>query len=203
MLGTYLCYMSKPPKLNRKQQLEIKATELFKEKGYSASSMRDLATRVGIEAPSLYSHINSKEEILQTICFRIADEFFEAIDQVDRQGLPSLAAKLDAYIVAHTKVIIKNTSASLVFFNEWKHLSEPFLNNFKKRRHEYENRFHTILKKGIEKKEFILMDEKFVVLTILSALNWIPHWYDPHGKWTPTEIGHHLSKMLLNGIMMN
>ncbi len=194
--------MSKPKKLNRKQELELKATELFKEKGYTASSMRDLATKVGIEAPSLYSHISSKEEILRTICFRIANEFFEAIELVDQKAHNSSYTILESYIVSHIQVIIKNTSASLVFFNEWKHLSEPYLGEFKSKRSEYERRFHRILKKGMENNEFIEMDEKFVVLTILSALNWIPHWYDPKGKWTPEEIGGYISRMLLHGILI-
>ena len=42
---------------------------MFKDKGFAASSMRDLAETVGIEAASLYNHIKSKSEILQEIIF--------------------------------------------------------------------------------------------------------------------------------------
>lgn len=51
------------------------AVELFKEKGYMGSSVRDLATKLNIKAASLYAHIRSKEEILEWICFGIAQEF--------------------------------------------------------------------------------------------------------------------------------
>ena len=200
MLGFYLCPMAKQEKTSRKHQLELTATQLFKEKGYTASSMRDLANEVGIEAASLYSHIKSKEEILRNICFRMAGEFFAAIDSIDNKSIDSMAQKLENYIIAHTEVIARDTAATLVFINEWKHLSEPHYTNFNEQRHRYEKRFIEILKEGIKRKEFLPIDEKFVVLTILSSLNWIPHWYNPAGKMSPGEIGRQLSRMLINGI---
>jgi len=52
----------------KKEVIIEKASKLFKEKGFGASSMRDLAIHVGVEAASLYNHIQSKSEILQAIC---------------------------------------------------------------------------------------------------------------------------------------
>ena len=48
---------------NRKQEIIEKATALFQKQGYSATSMRDLASFIGMEAASLYSHIKSKEDV--------------------------------------------------------------------------------------------------------------------------------------------
>lgn len=186
-------------KKNRKQQIEEKATALFRERGYAATSMRDLAQVLGIEAASLYSHIKSKEEILQKICFRMADEFFEAWKSVASED-SSYAAKIEKAAIAHVTVITKNTAASAVFFNEWRHLSEPYLSDFLSMRDDYEGRFIQIIKDGMKSGEFQQVDERFMMLTILSSLNWTHNWYKPQGTLTPKEIGSRLSNLILNGL---
>jgi len=186
----------------RKEQIEEKATALFKEKGFSATSMRDLATVLGIEAASIYSHIRSKEEILHRICFRMAHEFFQAIDAAEAAGTTA-AERLTEAIKAHVQVITKNTEASAVFLNEWRHLSEPSHSEFLSLRDKYEGRFREIVRTGVQNGEFQVPDEKFAALTILSGLNWLHTWYKPSGKMSPNDIAENLSAMLLNGLKIN
>ena len=184
-------------KTTRKQQIEEKATELFRRKGYAASSMRDLALVLGIEAASLYSHIKSKEEILQKICFRMADAFFKAIEEVEQLAPDK---KLEVAIKAHFKVISENLSASAVFFHEWRHLSEPHLSEFLQLRSEYENIFVNIIQEGKARGVFRDVDEKFAMMTILSSINWTHQWYKSEGEMSVEEIGSILSTLLINGL---
>lgn len=186
-------------KKSRKEQIEEKATRLFREKGYAATSMRDLAQVLGIEAASLYSHIKSKEEILQKICFRMADEFFEAWKEVEVAN-QSHALQMEKAAAAHVKVITANTDASAVFFNEWRHLSEPYLSDFLRMRDDYEGRFINIIERGIESGEFQTVDSKFMMLAILSSLNWTHNWYKPGGSLRPEEVAKKLSNLILNGL---
>jgi TetR/AcrR family transcriptional regulator, cholesterol catabolism regulator len=188
--------------LSRKEQIEQTATALFKTRGFSATSMRDLANALGIEAASIYSHIRSKEEILQRVCFRMADEFFGAIEAVKTENV-SATEQLKRAISAHVQVLTRNTEASAVFLQEWRHLSEPFHTEFLALRDRYENYFREIIRQGIASGEFQVPDEKFAVLTILSGLNWIHTWYKPEGKMKPAEIAENLSAMLLNGLKAN
>lgn len=186
-------------KKSRKAQIEEKATTLFREKGYAATSMRDLAQVLGIEAASLYSHIKSKEQILQKICFRMADEFFDAWKEVEMAN-ESFAQQMEKAAIAHVKVITTNTDASAVFFNEWRHLSEPYLTDFLQLRDDYEGRFISIIEKGIEAGEFQSVDAKFMMLAILSSLNWTHNWYKPGKTLKPEEVAKKLSNLILNGL---
>ena len=67
---------------SRKEEIINAASVLFKEKGYSAVTMRDLATAMGIKAASLYNHIQSKQEILSTIIIDLAEEFTTGMDHI-------------------------------------------------------------------------------------------------------------------------
>ncbi len=188
------------PGLSRKQAIERKATELFRDKGYAATSMRDLAQNLGVEAASLYSHIPSKEALLQQICFRTAQAFFDGLDQADREADLSPTQRLQRYIAAHVQVVTDNLSSSAVFSHEWRHLSEPHLSEFLQLRQAYEEKFRTVLRTGIAAGEFAPTDVKFAAVTVLSALNWMHLWYKPDGGLTPSQLAQQLSSMLLQGI---
>lgn len=189
--------------LSRKEQVIRKAAELFKEKGYAAASMRDLAQLLGIEAASLYSHIKSKEEILRNLCFDMAAEFRKSLEGVERQNVPA-TEKLRLGIIGHIQVMSKDLTASAVFMNEHRHLSQPYLRDFLLLRINYINRFKTIIEEGMQKGEFkSSIDKKLAVMTLFSSLNWMPMWYDPSGIIDPVELGVQLADMLVNGLKKN
>ena len=191
--------MSESLTTNRKEQLLEVAAKLFKQRGYAATSMRDLAAELGIEAASLYHHIKSKEEILETICFDLAPKFIDAIAEVNDIYF-NAEEKLRMAIKNHVQIITQNTNQSAVFLQEWRNLSEPRLSDFMKLRDAYENGIRVILKDGINEDVFDDVDEKFASLTILSTVNWINEWYNPNGKMSAEEIAKKLSDFILGGL---
>lgn len=186
--------------LSRKEQVIRSAAQLFREKGYAASSMRDLAQKLGIEAASLYSHIKSKEEILQSLCFDMATEFRKSLQEVESKKV-SASEKLKFGIIGHIQVMAKDLVASAVFMNEHRHLSQPYLRDFLLLRINYINRFKDIIEEGINKGEFKEnIDKKLAVMTLFSSLNWMPMWYDPHSNIMPADIGQQLADILVTGL---
>jgi len=185
--------------ISRKEQIIETAEKLFREKGFEAASMRDIAAELGIEAASLYSHIKSKDELLETICFRMASEFLKSIDEVNDLYF-NAEEKLRMAIQNHVKIIASDLDASSVFLREWRRLTKPKLKEFTALRHRYEEGFKEILINGENENVFVAPDKKFAVLTILSALNWIIEWYSPKGTMTPDEIAEHLTEFILTGL---
>jgi len=185
--------------LTRQLQIIAAAERLFRQKGYLATTVRDIADELGVRGASLYSHIGGKEELLWAIASRAADEFFAALQPIAASDEPA-QLKLRKAVIAHVGVITRNLDAAAVYFNEWRHLGTRRRNQFAKRRDEYEALFRTILRDGITRGIFAPVDEKFAALLVLSALNWTHQWYKPDGPLTAEEVGRTLADMLLNGL---
>jgi TetR/AcrR family transcriptional regulator, cholesterol catabolism regulator len=191
--------MTESLSISRKEQILQTAAKMFKDKGYASSSMRDIATELGIEAASLYHHIKSKEEILETICFTMADQLNAAIAEVNDIYF-NAEEKLRMAIQNHVSIIAANIDQSAVFLHEWRSLSEPRLSEFKVLRNAYEKEIKVIINAGINEDVFEDVDQKFATLTILSTVNWINEWYNPQGKMNATEIAQKLSDFIMGGL---
>ena len=108
---------------NRKDDIVKAAAKLFKKKGYSAVTMRDLATELGIKAASLYNHINSKQELLNTIIISIAEEFTNEMNNI-KNANTATAQKLTDIVDLHIKIASENSYGMASLHNDWMHLDD-------------------------------------------------------------------------------
>src|SRR3954466_15923794 len=105
----------------KKEAILDEAAKLFYEKGFGAASMRDLAENVGVEAASLYNHIQSKSEILQAICFKVANDFLSHLEAV--QASPdTILKKLEMIIRFHIRMMMDQYEFVYISDHEWRHL---------------------------------------------------------------------------------
>lgn len=184
---------------SKKEVITQKAAALFIKKGFPATSMRDIAVSMGIEAPSLYNHIESKNEILKDICFRIARLFTGNLKEVEISTQPSLF-KIESIIRFHISIMIEEFDSVYISDHEWKHLPEPFLSDFKNQRRNYRSRIAAILQKGIEKKEINEVDTNVAVFTILSAISGIESWQRSGKKIDAKSLEGNMIKILIQGL---
>ncbi len=184
---------------DRKEEILRVSQRLFCEKGYVSTSVRDIAKELGIEPASLYSHVSSKEKILEQICFQMADRFLLAIAEVNDIYFDA-PQKLKLMVHAHVRLLTENTDAAAVFVREWRHLSDDKREEFVKLRNRYEQGIREVIQTGINEEKFNLIDVKFGALTILSALNWVIEWYHPNGDLTPDQISERLYHFILTGL---
>lgn len=176
-----------------------KAAELFRKYGYAASSMRMLAESVGIEAPSLYNHIGNKLELLQVICFSVADEYNIHLDELEETKLSGLE-KIESLTRFHIRMMIRKFDEVYVANHEWKQLTDNYLSDFLQQRRQYENRMVLIFKSAIKKKEILPIESYVAVLTILSAVRGIETWHRHKKSISPKKLEDDMTHHLLNGL---
>lgn len=183
----------------RKEVIVAKAAKLFREKGYSATSMRDLAEHVGVEAASLYNHISSKAEILQEICFRVATKFVLFIEETDA-GPRSAIGKIEAILRFHIRQMIENYEEVYVSDREWKHLTDPYLSNMQSQRRAYRQRMGLIIEEGIRKGEIKQIDSTTAVLIMLHAVSGIESWHRSKKKIEGDKLEDNMVEILVGGL---
>ena len=186
-------------KASKKELILRRAAAMFREKGFAATSMRDLAEMVGIEAASLYNHIRSKNEILEAICFDVANIFFTNMETIESSGKNSIG-KIEDLLRFHIRQMVENYEEVYVSDREWKHLEEPYLSNFQSQRRNYRKKFAAIINEGIEKNEIRKIDAPTAVLIILHAISGIESWHRSKAKISAEELEENMLKIMIDGL---
>ncbi len=183
---------------SRKEEIIRVATKLFKEKGYSAVTMRDIAKSMGIKAASLYNHINSKQDILKTIIISLAEQFTAGMLEIKSSG-ESCVNKLKAIIKLHVTLSSQNIYGMSSLNNDWMHLEEQ-MPYYIKLRSEYEDDFKNILEQGIGKGELINVKPDVMMFSILTTLRSLYLWIPKKEDIDLHDLTENLSQILLDSI---
>lgn len=187
-------------KQSSKEIISKKAAVLFRTHGYNSCTMRQLAESMDIEAPSLYNHIGSKSELLESICFSVADEYNVHIDSLEEMKMTGVE-KIENLIRFHIRIMIRLYNEVYVANHEWKQLPNPHLSNFLQQRRQYENKMVLIFTSAIRKKEILPIEPYVAVLTVLSAVRGVETWQRHKKGITPQQLEDDMTQHLLNGLI--
>jgi AcrR family transcriptional regulator len=187
------------PKSRRDQIYEV-AGALFSERGYHATSMRDLASQLGMQGGSLYAHISGKEELLVELVNQAAAQFDAALMPLRSADL-SPEEKLREAMRRHIEVVANNLESATVFFHEWKHLSPDAYGKVTAWRDTIDALYRDLVREGIDRGVFRAdLDVKMTAYLLLSAVNWTYTWYRPGGSLSAAQIADTFAAMLLDGL---
>ena len=187
--------------LTHRQAIEDVASDLFRERGYAGTSIRDIARALSVQGASLYAHVDSKEDVLWAIVDRAASHFEAAAHAAEREAAsrrPGDPAEAVAALVrAHIQVLTADVDEASVFVHEWRALGEMRRSAILARRDAYEARFRRPIEEGIAVGAFAMTDPAIASTALLTALNGVATWYDPEGRLSPERIADHLVDLAL------
>lgn len=166
---------------NTRDDVVAAAGRLFAERGYHGTSMRDLGKELGLLGSSLYSHVESKQDLLVDVVEEGA-RLFEASAEKAQAAGGSASGRLAALISGHVDVLLDNLDISRTFLNEARMLDGEHRARVLAARDHYEGAFRRAIADGVADGTFRRdIEPKSAAIFILSILNAIERWYKPQG----------------------
>jgi AcrR family transcriptional regulator len=181
----------------RRAELTRAAARLFAQKGYHGTSVGDLAEALGLQKGSLYTHIDSKADLLWEVAREGAEAFHAALDALPEDG--PVLDRIRAALRAHLRVVAEQLDIATVFVREWRYLEGERREQFVAERRRYEERIRALFREGREVGELRTdLDDGTAALLALSAANWAYTWLRP-GTDTD-ELADRFTAQLLDGM---
>jgi AcrR family transcriptional regulator len=181
---------------SRREELTRIAARLFAERGYQGTSLADLAEALGVQKPSLYHHIASKEDLLWDVAHDGAQAFHAALDALPPAPAPE---RIRLALRAHLGVVASQLDVATVFVREWRYLAGERRERFVAERRRYEERIRDLFREGVERSELRTdLDVSTAARLFLSVGNWAYTWLSP-GRDTD-ELADRFLALLLDGM---
>jgi AcrR family transcriptional regulator len=182
----------------RRAEILRAALRAFRDKGYHATTLDDIAEHVGVRKTALYHYFPDKEAILYE-CHRESLAEVRRLMTTAGKSADSAADHLALVIREHVRVMIETLEGSPLAF-EVTALSPARQAEVIQARDKYERGLRKIIDGGVKNGEFRPVDSKIAVFAILGAINWIARWYRPEGAVQAPELGEQFADYLVGGL---
>jgi len=181
----------------RRTEILHAALRAFRERGYHATTLDDIAEQLGIRKTALYHYFPDKEAILYA-CHR------ESLAELSRilagaRALESPPERLAYVIREHVRVMTDTLEGSPLAF-EVTALAPDRQREVIAARDKYERALRRMIQDGVAGGDFRPTNPKTAVFAILGAINWIARWYRPDGALQADELGAEFAEHLLGGL---
>jgi AcrR family transcriptional regulator len=181
----------------RRDEILHSALRAFRQKGYYATTLEDIAGYLGVRKTALYHYFPDKQAILYECHRRSLREIERLLKEA--RSIESRAERLGFVIREHVRVMTDTLDGSPLAF-EVTALSEERQKEVVAARDRYERALRRLIESGIRSGEFRPVNSKVAVFAILGSINWIARWYRPEGSLQADELGAEFADQLVAGL---
>lgn len=186
------------PSVTRPREAELLrvATNLFRERGFHATSMQDLAEALGMNRGSLYHYIESKDDLLWWIVSGALDKLRARVEPVLGGDGPAVE-RLRGAIAEHLAFAADHGDELALVQIELRSLAPARRAELIERRDAYEHEWRATLEAAFADGSLRATDTRLTVIAILSACNWFTQWYRADGALTVDQIAASFADLFL------
>ncbi len=153
------------------------AAHCFNRKGYSGTSLKDVANMLGLTDPALYYYVKNKEELVYLCYVRAADVGREAMQRAIAEGGTGLE-QAQRYLRYHIEIMV-GERGPIAIMSEIPSLKSEHHEEVLEFSRQHSKQFEAILECGIADGSISACDVRMTGNAIMGSINWIPKWF--HG----------------------
>jgi TetR/AcrR family transcriptional regulator, cholesterol catabolism regulator len=167
----------------KRERILSAAIELFYSRGFTRTTLDDVAKALGMTKPFIYQHFKSKNAVLAEICSRAIKDAHQTLDRtLAQQG--TAAEKLKIIVRDFTLTVLNNQANAVIYSREETELSPKDRQKIIELRRDFDRRLVALLEEGVAQGEFVMDDVRLTSLVIGSVVGWSPVWFRAGGRLT-------------------
>jgi AcrR family transcriptional regulator len=177
------------------------AARVFRERGFAAAGMREIAVTADLSPGNLYHYFRGKDEILYFCQDRALDRMLEALGAARRSRVP-LVARLTDLAKAHILCLLDEVEGSAAHM-EVDALPSRLRSQIVAKRDRYERGVRGLVASGMRQGMLRSTDATIATRAFLGALNWTAYWFRPDGPHSPQHVADVVAACAVAGLMTN
>jgi len=171
----------------KRERILEEAVKLFYARGFTGTTLDDIAAELGVTKPFIYTHFRSKNDLLAAVCLPTIEMSVAAIQKgVDTAGSPT--EKLRLAVEGFTRVVIERQPNIAIFFREEKNLAPEALAEIVQTQKKFDRLLSKLLTDGVDAGDFDIPDVSLAALAIGGMISWSYTWHRPNGRLTVEEL---------------
>ena len=181
----------------KRERILEEAVKLFYERGFTGTTLDDIAAELGVTKPFIYTHFRSKVELLAALCKPTIEKSLAAVeDAAALAGTP--IDRLHRAVVDFTRVVLSRQPNIAIYFREEKNLAPEALAEINALRRKFDHVLTRLLQEGIDAGDFELEDAGLASLAIGGMISWAYTWHRPAGRLKLDDLCANMASMALH-----
>jgi AcrR family transcriptional regulator len=180
----------------KRERIVEEAVKLFYERGFTGTTLDDIAAELGVTKPFIYTHFRSKTDLLAALCTPTIELSLDAVTHAAK-GAGSPTDRLHRAIVDFTQVVLLRQANIAIYFREEKNLSPEALAEINTLRKKFDRVLSKLLADGVTAGEFDVKDVSLAALAIGGMISWAYTWHRPEGRLALQDMCERMASLAL------
>ena len=180
----------------KRERIVAEAVRLFYQRGYTGTTLDDIAAALGVTKPFIYTYFASKADLLAAVCLPTIEMSLGAVATAVEGG-GTHTGRLRRAIEDVTRVVLRRQAEIAIFFREEKQIAPDMLHRIDALRERFDRVLAGLLADGVKAGEFALADTDLASLALGGMISWSYTWHRPHGRLSADALAVRMADLAL------